>query len=762
MKRTIGRVLCLTLFLTNCSIYATKENDPFWSEVRQILTPAAAMPKKSKTDISLKNEQSEEEKKKVDLTVRKLSAYEQLDLLLKIREQTDTKAKKRCISPTCLAKLGFVSDQAVPADKATSIAKHLDIKSAVGELELINYATEVKDGRLELRQQAIAYLAQRPELLERLSYAINLIEEGLNGFLHFFIPLTDMEKQLFFESFTFGKTSNLNKNITAMQLLQAFSNAATAATFLPFSAFSVTAAQAQNTAVAAVDDFKKKSLIGTIAKTIGRIALLPLNIAKDVVMTEAVRHSPFPYACSSNALGISIDQERMGKHGLSINDTCTALENEAKMQPGSFLRHRSARVGIALLTPLFMDLIWFANVKQGITVIDTKLEVLNNFYIKLSGVKNIITGLREINAVMQEVYRAVPELRETTASIETLLTNPKNSDLKKLLQELSTSTFNSPWNSSFANKAALLANSAHIVTPFVLMNEEPVKKGLLQPIFEAGVIEVLKSEAQAYAQGANSKTRPVCFVQHVKKDTAYLNLVNFYNPLALNALDKSQVDNVVLNSISLGGDRPNVALVSGQNMGGKTTVAHAAVLSAATLDIAFAEKAEMTPFNINVYGDERGRVDTGNSTFMAEKDRFDEFCKAVETLPAGEFGLTISDEAFSGTTADLRNLLSREGYARLGKHKNSITFGIVHCEEPTKLEAEDPSTFENFYVEVLYDPTAPAEKRFKRTFNLRKGCKTEWFNKTAEQLKINEEYVQWLSQFGRKKQASVEQTATAA
>ncbi|MBN2266989.1 MAG: hypothetical protein JW725_01430 [Candidatus Babeliaceae bacterium] len=753
----LKKLICQLLLVLLIGNTLSAKHASFYKEVKQaLLTPEAIKDTETAKNGTLLGKSQFNDTagpKKLNLTVPTLSRFDQLSIFLDVSEEIkpdDEATTVRCITINELVKLGALR----PAENTdtNSLLNVLNISSIPGMCAFADYASRVKNPETVLfRQKAIQVLASRPDLRARLKKVFDelLSDKNLGMFLLFCKPLSDMEKGAM-EAFYYGKSlTSMNKNIPALRLLQGVYGFLIGSMLVPpFSTASILFNKAHGVVKKSFSDFKEKNPLVAAGGLVGNLLTLPFKVAKETIMTEVVRHLPCTYTYTQKPVGYSVDQEKLAQNGISIGDSLLELESNAKRNPNSLLRFKALQLGAALIVPAISDIAWASNIMQGKQVLSIKLEVLNHIYTKGHGVSQIVKGLKEIDTIMKDVFDVVPDLRKTTDALDSFFSNAASADTKKLINELSLGAFDAPWNNSIANKAALLWNDPHLLCSFMLMNEQEIKEELAKSLQEAGEIEVIFREAEAYASSKDNASAPVCLVTYADKEGAYANIINFYNPLALNALKRSHLKNVVLNSLTLGGnEKQHVVIVSGPNGSGKSSIYSSVILNSGLLDIAWAEKAEVSLFDrMRIYSDVKGNATRGASTFMGEKEQFDELVHETTQIPKNEHWVTFFDEAVKGTTDELGSKLLTSGIEEMGKQKQNITISIAHRFEPTELAQKDPKTFRNQHVVIKHNLNAPTAKRWTRFFTIQDGAATEWFDKSPEGIKRNEDYVQWLTQ----------------
>ena len=126
----------------------------------------------------------------------------------------------------------------------------------------------------------------------------------------------------------------------------------------------------------------------------------------------------------------------------------------------------------------------------------------------------------------------------------------------------------------------------------------------------------------------------------------------------------------------------------------------------------------------------------GISTFMAEKKRMEQLHAFINASNAHEQALVLIDEPYRGTVDEES---ARRIYA-FGKDIAENSYAIVclatHVQKPIELPQATNGAFANYHVEIL-EPTYGV---FKRTFKLKNGPATWWFEDADRRTR----FVDWI------------------
>ncbi len=261
---------------------------------------------------------------------------------------------------------------------------------------------------------------------------------------------------------------------------------------------------------------------------------------------------------------------------------------------------------------------------------------------------------------------------------------PQEPNVTRLIQLLTTD--------EIACSSFIMKNSKELLA-YKLMNE--AKDDMVPAIAAAGEIDAYVSIASLYKECA-SKPVSFSFAQFEDADTPHISLTNFWNPFI-------SAEQVVANSVELGGCHRNNMIVTGPNAGGKSTTLKGIAISlimAQTFGIVPAQQAIITPFtNIASYLNITDDIVAGHSLFKAEVIRAHNLIETVEKLGPKEFSFVILDEIFNGTSPREGEAAAYGTAKHLGSFDRSIAIVATHFEKLTLLEKATDS-FTNYRVRV--------------------------------------------------------------
>ncbi len=297
---------------------------------------------------------------------------------------------------------------------------------------------------------------------------------------------------------------------------------------------------------------------------------------------------------------------------------------------------------------------------------------------------NNLQGLGRLLADAGETIAALPEV--STASH----LRAKTQSGSALLKEFEAGCF--------AGEPRLLTRKGKVLASFKKMFDEA--HSFVDLIIAAGKIDAYVSIAKLFNKHALNQKGRYCFVDFVEAEEPSVNLTHFWHP-GLNP------DRAVTNSIAIGcNGTPLNMILTGPNMGGKSTALKAIVLSvilAQTLTIAPADSMQLTPFSlINTYLNIADTVGK-ESLYQAEMMRTKKLLSEIETLGKDEFSLVIMDEMFTGTNAQ-EGMAAAYGVAsKMSGYKRNITLLATHFYALTDLEADIPGSYKNYKVSITKD-----------------------------------------------------------
>jgi DNA mismatch repair protein MutS len=330
-------------------------------------------------------------------------------------------------------------------------------------------------------------------------------------------------------------------------------------------------------------------------------------------------------------------------------------------------------------------------------------NLLNYIHEQTNGVATVIDTLSSF----EETFREHPVFvnLEHTKAIKDVIeqTTALSKKLNDLVTLLKTNTFK--------GKQTIFSLKGRVRVAYYLLQN--IKQELVPAFYAIGELDAYLSTAKLYTEFADKRVG-YTFASYDIADKAHITMNNMWNPFV-------PVEKVVVNSISLGQDKPQNIILTGPNAGGKSCFLKGlatSILMAQTLGIAPVKELAFTPFaKINTYMNITDDTAGGNSLFKSEVLRAQGLLETVKNLESKKFSLSIMDEMFSGTSP-------REGEAAgyavancLGKINNSIILLASHFPKLKNLET-NTSNFKNYQVRVVRHD----DGSFSYPFKLQEGA----------------------------------------
>ncbi|QRV90722.1 DNA mismatch repair protein MutS [Ceratobasidium sp. AG-Ba] len=201
------------------------------------------------------------------------------------------------------------------------------------------------------------------------------------------------------------------------------------------------------------------------------------------------------------------------------------------------------------------------------------------------------------------------------------------------------------------------------------------------------------------AKASEALGSPSCRPEFVEDDggKAFVEFVNLRHP----ALELNMKREFIANSVGLGGKHPNVALITGPNMGGKSTVMRmtaAGVIMAQMGMLVPCESARLSP--VDAILTRMGAYDsvfTNASTFKVE---LDECCKILRD--ATPKSLVIMDELGRGTSTFDGMAIASSVLRELATNTLPLTLFATHYSSLTETGEKHPN-IRNMTMETVVD-----------------------------------------------------------
>ncbi len=305
---------------------------------------------------------------------------------------------------------------------------------------------------------------------------------------------------------------------------------------------------------------------------------------------------------------------------------------------------------------------------------------------KLIAIARYCAGIKKISALLKQhnvLCALFPALEKIEHVTEDSLEQPAS--IRTLFALFDTATFK--------GDASILSHMGRVFRAYALMYESKKYFERILPIL--GELDVYLAMAELYKKFEQEKVA-YSFAQYVDGPTPLIALVDFWNPLV-------DPDNVVTNTITLGGDQRSNIVITGPNAGGKSTILKAIAMNlilAQTFGIAPARNVTITPFDkIITYLNITDDIAAGQSLFKAEVVRAHEVLKTITALKPGQVSFTAMDEIFNGTTPIEGQAAAFSVAKHLGMLDHNICAIATHFARVTELE-EKTTTFANYKVSV--------------------------------------------------------------
>ena len=262
-------------------------------------------------------------------------------------------------------------------------------------------------------------------------------------------------------------------------------------------------------------------------------------------------------------------------------------------------------------------------------------------------------------------------------------------------------------SNTFSGEASYFSRQGVILRAHALA--QTVRQELKEKLRALAAIDVAVSCAKLYKEYENTNT-PFTFAQYKIASTPSSTIQGFWNPL----IEESQS---IDDTISLGGNDPQIAIVTGPNKAGKSTGVSAitlAVLLAQTITLVPARFCEITPFSsIKTGFNMMTRVNQDQSLFSASLDFAQAILRNAQVYKE-RFIFIAADELLNSTDFQQGVSIATKFLGQLGQCPNCIACITTHFRALTELENEQPSTYKNFQATLH-------EENDQATYTLRPG-----------------------------------------
>lgn len=345
---------------------------------------------------------------------------------------------------------------------------------------------------------------------------------------------------------------------------------------------------------------------------------------------------------------------------------------------------------VAIPGAFYQSILYYRYTYKALSYLHAKYRYLAQALKHIQALAIILNYHQPLLTLLKEC-NAIPHLFDAAGN--------HSPELKKLLLLLTSGTFDRDFSYLASNIGTILATH-HLM--------QQCKTELLPILGAIGTLDTYVSCAQLMKE-FNERHCTLCYVRFASNETPYIQLTDFWNPL-LSAND------AIPNSIELGTNKPRIAVLTGQNTGGKSTILRGIALSivlAQTFGIASAKKALLTPFDhVGTYMNITDNQKEKKSLFAAEVSRAKVLLDTLRQLPLPQKSFVIIDESFLGSGGEAEEL--SDWYARqCGTIPNLICINATHRRKLTSLATEIPDVYCNYKVEVLVDPSGALIRPYK-------------------------------------------------
>ena len=331
----------------------------------------------------------------------------------------------------------------------------------------------------------------------------------------------------------------------------------------------------------------------------------------------------------------------------------------------------------------------FSSNKNGIT---KYFSVMLSIIIYFQNFANTIKIAKSNYNIINSIHRKLNKLNKFIQTCDELF---KETDGIFKLDKLDVFS-NDLNNDLFNTEPSLLSNKGKILVTY--KNVENIEKSRYKNYFN--LIGEIDSYCSIVALVKHLETNNfnVCYTKYKSEVKPYINLKGVWHPY-LSSSKKS--DEVICNSICLGGSNPNNIVLTGPNAGGKSTFIKSVSLSllfSHTFGISFSKEAIITPLSlINTY---LNIPDCKNkeSLFEAEMHRSRNYLKMLKELDKNDFSFIVMDEIFSSTNPEEGISGAYAICNKLSEYENSISIITTHFNYLTNLEKD--GKFKNYHIPI--------------------------------------------------------------
>jgi len=532
---------------------------------------------------------------------------------------------------------------------------------------------------LQQEQALVKELVDNGRALEQLAQAFALVKEGQGKLLSYYAPVSKEEKEAIDN--LYSGPSFVKNTKTGLYVFNGLKAAMNAYGACPWVAIPVIGALTGG----AISVYSAPTIQDKITGFFKPFGKLP----KQVVVGQIAAHYPWEHRTSSETntwLDMLDKNKEIPTMGDGIAEALRGMQMQAEMQArvtgqkiepgvGSFAIPATI-VGVTA----FMDILYLYMSRSTIKRMAFENTLYEYIHARLHGVAQIVEGLKQIKSCANSMQQ--PVLNQAVEAIDQCLAT-----IQPLASQLDCGTFKGTYSS-------ITSSGVNILYTHRLMENQAYLEAFIKALQALGTIERLVVAADAYQKCV--KTQPASFTEFLSGQEPQLVLRDFYHPMLLG---KSAITNTL--TLGLGGDC-HVCL-TGNNGGGKTTVAQGALfdaLMAQVLTWNCASFSQQTPFDFfHIFLDETGSIVTGQSSFVAQEAKLKAIVQAIQTTSPDKRSLTFIDEPLKGSTVEgSADNLVFNGLLSVAEQSNNIILMTTHSKKLTQLHEATGGRFVNYSV----------------------------------------------------------------
>ncbi len=333
-------------------------------------------------------------------------------------------------------------------------------------------------------------------------------------------------------------------------------------------------------------------------------------------------------------------------------------------------------------------------------------RAMDYFYEQLLPLKKFFT----ITSLLLKRINLCPSFKPLSDEIDTVLSfnDPDIMQLRKLLM-----------GPAFKNKINRFLFGGDLILAIDLLKK--CRHKILKGIGLVGACDAYSSLTRWFNKNHNQTKTPLCFASFkVNEERPSLIVDDFWHVLTHN--------NPVLNSIELGNNQPQNAIITGIFESGKSTILQSIALNvvcAQSIGICLARQYTGTiASSINIYANIKDDLANNRSLFKTELYRALQLLNQIKTMPRGSFSFTIADATFTGTEAGAGQAAAYAIARHLATMPNSIALHATNFMSLSILGHQQPNHFKNFYLPTEFDGKA------HQTYTLLEGTQTPQLSTT--------------------------------